>query len=226
MGMARSVMKAILASLPVVAGCLGMPSTGSAVELVVGGALVGENADPQASLAAWDVRSPEGSSSPPAFSMGFTPRAGAGFHLGSDRDEDAGLSFRLDLSGVDTSAMRLSPLSSGGAVNASPRGGLALGGAMSWSDWRVGGSVSRANLFDTDADLLGGSLGYGNVTARLAYGAGEAPKTGAERDMWLFSTDLEMRSWLTLQGDFAISTPESSAAEPATAGRLGVKLRF
>ena len=51
---------------------------------------------------------------------------------------------------------------------------LTVGGAMRWSDWSVGGGLGRAQVLGEDVDLMAATLGYGRVTAELAYGQSES----------------------------------------------------
>ncbi len=166
----------------------------------------------------------------PGFLIDFTPRGGGSVLL-----DDLGLSgldmprLRLNISGSSGEPSGLGLLSGGRDVAPAPgapssdAGTLALGGALEWSSFSIGGALSRTNLMGAETDMMGATVGYGALSARLSYG--EQPRSGApNRDFWMFSTDLLALPWLSLEGDLAVqSTPD---AEPSTMGRLGVRLRF
>jgi hypothetical protein len=168
----------------------------------------------------------------PGFMIDFTPRGGGSVLL-----DDLGLSgtdmprLRLSFSGSAAEPDHLGLLSGGrelgvqpGAPTSAAAGGtLALGGALEWSGFSLGGAVSRTSLMGTETDMMGATFGYGALSARLSFG--EQPRVDApNRDFWLFSTDLFALPWLSLEGDLAVqSTPD---ADPSTMGRLGVRLRF
>jgi hypothetical protein len=101
--------------------------------------------------------------------------------------------------------------------------GLALGGAFDINDWQLTGSYGRTNLMGEAADVFAAGIGYGPMSARLVYG--HVPRTtGPSGDVLMFSTDLAAWSWLTLEGDVAVS--DSLAEEPLTVGRVGLRLNF
>ena len=77
---------------------------------------------------------------------------------------------------------------------------------MRWSDWSVGGGLGRAQVLGESVDLMSATLGYGPVTAELAFGQSE-PMAGAEpQDVLMLSTDLAAWSWLTLESDLAVGS--------------------
>lgn len=167
--------------------------------------------------------------SEPDLRLGFTPRGGASFLLelgGTDESTRLGLDLGLapaasGLGRLDSLALlpQGRPLTLGGEQE----GGLSVGGALAWSDFTLGGSFSSGLVGRSELDLWSGRVGYGPLTARLAYGQAQA-LGGPERELWLFGTDLSARSWLTLEGDVAVTTQPDR--EPATSGRIGLRLNF
>jgi hypothetical protein len=172
----------------------------------------------------------------PTFALEFTPRGGGALWSRSDADDEPGLRFdltvhgspvnRLDSFGLGTSrdALRAN-------APAAPTA-LTVGGAMRWSDWSVGGGLGRAQVLGEDVDLMAASLGYGPLTAELAYGQSESVE-GAPRDVLMLSTDLAAWSWLTLESDLAVGSRTEAVdgqrdgnREPVAAGRFGLRLNF
>jgi hypothetical protein len=156
--------------------------------------------------------------------LDFTPRAsGSLFSQPATVDSDGATSLSLGLQSGYGDQLRLGSIGLTGR-STDPTEGLALGGALSINDWEVSGSVGRANLLGDDADVFAAGLGYGRVNARLVYG--QVPETTSRLggDVLMLSTDLAAWSWLTLQGDVAVS--ETLTNEPLTVGRIGVRLNF
>ena len=207
-----------------------------AVQLVPGGALQAQpraGATPEVGHLAADGFA-SSAAGEPAFSMAFTPRGGMSLLLGESQPGPSNLpALRLDLGGSLLGHHALEsgdPFARGGGLAAEragldtgSSGGLLIGGALQWERWSLGGGYTQTDLLGDPADLMGASIGYGALTARLAYGAApEGDRTGGS--LWLFSTDLAASSWLSLEGDLAVrSRPET---EPATVGRLGLRLNF
>jgi hypothetical protein len=109
---------------------------------------------------------------------------------------------------------------------------LTVGGAMRWSDWSLGGGLGRAQVLGENVDLMAATLGYGRVTAEIAYGQSEAT-AGAPQDVLMLSTDLAAWSWLTVESDLALGSRSGGIAsdrardrEPVAAGRFGLRLNF
>ena len=105
---------------------------------------------------------------------------------------------------------------------------LSLGGALSWSEWTVGGSVGRGGLVAGGADLVSAVVGYGPLTASLTYGQGDGSAAGGGSgagDVLMLSTDLTAWSWLTLESDVAVRADQADDEQEAV-GRFGVRLNF
>ena len=102
---------------------------------------------------------------------------------------------------------------------------------MRWSDWTVGGGLGRAQVLGENVDLMSATLGYGRITAGVAYGQ-STPAEGNPQDVLMFSTDLAAWSWLTLESDLALGShgnvdrERTRDREPVAAGRLGLRLNF
>ena len=158
------------------------------------------------------------------FTLDFTPRAsGSLFSQPSTLEGDGSASLSLGLQRGYGDQLRFGSI---GLIGPStdPTDGLAIGGALSINEWEVSGSVGRANLLGNDADVFAAGLGYGRVNARLVYGHVPETTNRLGGDVLMLSTDLAAWSWLTLQGDVAVS--ETLANEPLTVGRIGVRLNF
>lgn len=161
--------------------------------------------------------------------FGFTPRAGSTLLLGPTEEPGRGVGLELGLAPIGQELGRLGGLGLAvlptpvGAASAEAGGGLAIGGALAWSGWTIGGSWATGALPGSELDLWTGRVGYGPVAARLGYGQ-EAASGGTQRELWLFGTDLAAGSWLTLEGDLAVTT--QADREPTTAGRIGLRLNF
>jgi hypothetical protein len=156
--------------------------------------------------------------------LDFTPRAsGSLFSRPSAASDDDTMSFSLGLQGGYSEELRLDSIGVTGLSDDASEG-LALGGALSFNEWELSGSVGRANLLGSDADVFAAGLGYGRLNARLVYGHVPETTGNVGGDLLMLSTDLAAWSWLTLQGDVAVS--ETLADEPLTVGRIGVRLNF
>ena len=156
--------------------------------------------------------------------LDFTPRAsGSLFSQPSAVDGDGTTSLSLGLQGGYADQLRFGSIGLSDPSTDSTDG-LALGGALSINEWEVSGSIGRANLLGNDADVFAAGLGYGRVNARLVYGHVPETTTRLGGDVLMLSTDLAAWSWLTLQGDVAVT--ETLENEPLTVGRIGVRLNF
>lgn len=169
--------------------------------------------------------------------MDFTPRDGTGLwaRTGGAGDQSSDLRFDLSVDGArDASSTQLGFGASRDTLRAGRSGSaaLAVGGAMHWSDWTVGGGLGRAQVMGTDIDLMSASLGYGRVTAGIAIGQSDAPAIGQPRDVLMLSTDLTAWSWLTLESNLAVGSPAGAEGDrdrdrdAVAAGRLGLRLNF
>lgn len=184
----------------------------------------GSGADADTPTAPLAMRQQFSSSGGAGLTLDFTPRAtGTLFSqpVTSGGDVPASLSFGLQ--NAYGEGLRFDSIGLSGASSQS-FDGLALGGALNVDEWQVSGSVGRANLLGGDSDVFAAGLGYGRVNARLVYGHVPEPTTGLGGDVLMLSTDLAALSWLTLQGDVAVS--ETPGNEPLTVGRIGVRLDF
>lgn len=196
------------------------------MDLVAGG--YGADVERYAPAASLSMQQLDFSSSAAAgFTFDFTPRnSGSLFGPGAaGRDAAMSLSFGVEQDYADR--LRLDTVGlMGGTTPGSAQSfdGLAIGGAFSLNEWQVTGSMGRANLLGREADVFAAGVGYGPVNARLVYGTLPQTSTGAAADVLMLSTDLAAWSWLTLQGDVAVS--ETLASEPLTVGRIGLRLNF
>lgn len=206
----------------------------SAMELVPGG--YGVDVDTYAPTAplSLDIREFRASAGAAGLTLDFTPRAsGSLFGPSTALDDTNSMSVSLGIQEGYGQKLRLGSIGLGdqdrlprvGSFVSDDDGttGLALGGAFNLNDWQVTGSVGRASLLGESADLFAAGVGYGPVNARLVYG--HVPRTGgAAADVLMLSTDLAAWSWLTLEGDVAVS--DTLVDDPLTVGRIGVRLNF
>ena len=161
--------------------------------------------------------------------FGFTPRAGSNLLLEAGEQPGRGLGLEIGVAPAGAAWGRLDGLGLAtlprpfGAPADDSGGGLSIGGALAWSGWTVGGTYATGVVAGSQLDLWTGRVGYGPVTARLGYGQ-EITVGRADRELWLFGTDLAAGSWLTLEGDFALTTRPDR--EPDTVGRIGLRLNF
>jgi hypothetical protein len=161
--------------------------------------------------------------------FGFTPRAGSSLLLEAGEQPGRGLGLEIGVAPVGAALSRLDGLGLTtlpkpfGAPADDSGGGLSIGGALAWSGWTVGGTYVTGVVAGSQLDLWTGRVGYGPVTARLGYGQ-EASLGRVGRELWLFGTDLATGSWLTLEGDLAVTTRPDR--EPDTVGRIGLRLNF
>ncbi len=220
----------ILAAALMVSGA----SVASALELVPGG--YGAAAPAQQSDVVDESVDLSGGLASPSVALEFTPRGGAALWSRSDDPESPGLRFDLTVHGSPTERLERFDLgTSRDAYRASSTAmptALTVGGAMRWSDWSLGGGLGRAQVLGEDVDLMAASLGYGPLTAELAYGQSQ-PVQGQPRDVLMLSTDLAAWSWLTLESDLAVGSRVDTVdgqrdrnREPVAAGRLGLRLNF
>ena len=168
-----------------------------AVDLVTGGFM--SDADNAARLSGQDG----------TLSFGFTPRGGSG-----------GAPVRVDIAAQ--------PLErpSQPRVEAAASEDFVVGGALSWKDWTFGSSVLRLGSDDDwKASMVGAGVGYGKITARIAVGETQPP-AGDARSTMLLSTDLAAWSWLTVEGDLALTGGSERRPDGDAAGRLGLRLSF
>lgn len=207
----------------------------SAMDLVAGGygADVGSFV-PTAAPLAMEVRQFSSRSSAAGLTLDFTPRAsGSLFGPSTAGDEQRSMSISLGVQDSYGERLRLGAIGLGDSGRLSRVGsfageaddgtGLALGGAFNLHDWQLTGSVGRASLLGESADLFAAGIGYGPMNARLVYG--HVPRTtGTAGDLLMLSTDLAAWSWLTLEGDVAVS--DTLVEDPLTVGRIGVRLNF
>ena len=224
--MSRSLIASLLGA-GLLLGTLGT-SSALAIDMVSGG--YGADVESYAPNADLGMRS-----RPLASSLGgsgltleFTPRAsGFLFSRPTVRSDASDLSFSFDFQSAYDRKLRFDSigLSGSSAGSGSELGdGLALGGALRYDDWQLSGSLGRANLLGNSADVVAAGIGYGPLNARLVYGSVPETTGGTEGDLLMFSTDLAAWSWLTLQGDVAVS--DTLADEPLTIGRVGIRLNF
>lgn len=148
---------------------------------------------------------------PATMSFGFTPR-------GSSTDR-----LRFDLSAAPLE-VAVQPRT-GAAPSKAMSEDFVLGGALVWNDWTFNSSVLRLNDGGFHTEMVGAGIGYGAVTARLALAETETP-VGDTRSTMLLSTDLAAWSWLTLEGDLALTGGSDSQPQGDAAGRLGIRLSF
>jgi hypothetical protein len=162
----------------------------------------------------------------------FTPRGAVRGRAGDGTDAFELPTLHFDLSQGSVQSHRLDLLSiagprltTTGVATVTDSESMLVGGAVEWSDWRIGGSFFQASSGASDMQMLGASVGYGRISAGFAYGLSESTAESADRDFFMFSTNLAARPWLTLEGDIGYMPGE--VAEPqSTVGRLGVRLRF
>ncbi len=155
----------------------------------------------------------------------FTPRSAIAFLFGEQSalaDEPAEL--RLTLARDPEGSARLEALD--GSPGMAGEGALEIGGALRWADWSLGSAYSRTALFGGEADLFSATLGYGPVSARLAYGQADGRGVGGDLEVLMLSTDLAAASWLTLETDLAMGAPDDRSRETLAVGRFGIRLNF
>lgn len=180
-------------------------------------------AEERAGLAAEPMRPRSGE-----LRLGFTPRGGLGLYFGPGAEGSGAIELDLGIAPARAGLARLEALAlvpggDGLGRTGAPERGLVVGGALAWSGWTLSGSFASGAVGTRAFDLWSGAVGYGPVTARLGYGETNA-FGGRERALWLFGTELATGSWLTLEGDLAIT--DGPEGELATAGRIGLRLRF
>jgi hypothetical protein len=144
-------------------------------------------------------------------SFGFTPR-------GSSTER-----LRFDLSAAPLEVASQPRIADRTASAASEN--FVLGGAVVWNDWTFHSTVLRMGEGGFQTELVGAGIEYGVVAARLALAETETP-VGDTRSTMLLSTDLAAWSWLTLEGDLALTGGSENQPEGDAAGRLGIRLSF
>jgi hypothetical protein len=166
-------------------------------------------------------------------SLDFTPRHGTTL-WSSDGDGEGEPDRRFDLTVTGGQAMALDQLGLGTVsptLHPGSRGtgrtALTVGGAMRWAEWSVGGGFGRAQFLGADVDLLSASLGYGRLSAEVAFGQSVDYQT-TPRDVLMLSTDLAAWSWLTLESDIALGSASGADREDESVavGRFGLRLNF
>lgn len=224
-----SIILAVGSMLAVTVG-LGVNADARAAGLLAGGVLAGGSEERLAAAgrASSGLGVQDQGVSGPELRFGFTPRAGGSLLLDAPEEADRGsLGLQLGLA-VGTAGLGrldglgLAPRQPSPGTNAAGEG-LAIGGALAWAGWTLGGSYTFGALAGGSLDLWTGQVGYGPVTARLGYGQ-EVAVGRLERQLWLFGTDVATWSWLTLEGDVAVTAQPDR--EPTTVGRLGLRLNF
>ena len=204
--------------------CFAAPQAARALELVPGGYGAGLALEERGAAAA-----PAGDRGAAGVSLDFTPRRGPGGLAG---DGDApGVRFDLTVRGggdvLDQLGLGTAGPDAPGSIGKG-RSSLAVGGAVRWSAWSVGGGVGRADFLGADVDLLSASVGYGRLSAELSVGQ-SADDQRTRSDVMMLRTDLAARPWLTLESDLALgSSPDAERREDhsVAVGRLGLRLNF
>lgn len=162
--------------------------------------------------------------------LSFTPREPFGASAGAKERELELPTLRLSLAGGETDRARLGTLDLGtqstvrGAATSSSTS-FEIGGAFEWQSWSVGATYVEVPDLDGETRLLGATVGYGRIGARLAFGQTERAADPGDREFWLFSTNLAARSWLSLEGDVGYM-PGQETAPSSAVGRVGLRLRF
>ena len=162
-------------------------------------------------------------------SLGFTPRHTAS-GLTAELDS-GGPRFDLTVRGGNSVLDQLG-LTEGPSVlvptnRRDGRSGLTVGGAMHWSAWSIGGGIGRADFLGTDVDLLSAFVGYGPLSAEIAFGQ-STDRRSEPSDVLMLSTDLAAWSWLTLESDLAVGSrvDPDRHDESVAVGRFGLRLNF
>lgn len=204
---------------PVAAGvflvCLLAAAPAGAADLKLGGYVASSAADgAEAPLAASGLPAPDTG----GMTMTFTPR-GSGSFYGTAPAE--GLAFEMGLDNHWASTRRLDAM--GFDYDREDKDEMMVGGALLLDDVRLTGGIGRTKLFGAKADLVAAGFTYGPLSARVLLGEGEDTRV-AERDIMVLSTDLKPWSWLSLQGDVAVT--DQVGSERQAIGRLGVELHF
>lgn len=144
-------------------------------------------------------------------SFGFTPRGSSSERL------------RFDLSAAPLEAASqpraISSASGGDAQN------FVLGGALVWNDWTFNSTMLQLGDGRFQTEIVGAGVAYGGISASLALAESETP-IGETRSSMLLSTDLAAWSWLTVEGDLALTGATTDRPEGDAAGRLGIRLSF
>lgn len=202
-GIARPTM-----ALELVAGGYGALANGDGTEVVPPEAGFGLPSDAEATI-------------------GFTPRHAVHLWSRDVVDGSEPLTFEFEVGAQDDGGERLGLTRPDGPEwlrGGRSVGGLSIGGAMRWSDWTVGGGYGRMALMGSDVDLMSASLGWGRLSAEIAYGqaSDEQPEPV---DVLMLNTELEARSWLTIESNVAVGSVREQE-ESVAVGRFGVRLNF
>ena len=149
-------------------------------------------------------------------SIGFTPR-----HRSSTRGLADGrhVAVRLDIASDWSRLEYVGP-----AFERREQDNMMVGGALQVDELAILGAVGRASLFGETADLVTAGMAFGGLQARVSVGETDQEVQGAS-DVMMFSTDLRIAPWITIQGDVAV-TEQTHEEEPLAMGRVGVRLRF
>ncbi len=191
---------------------------GAAAELKLGGYAVEPPADAGAPASAPETVAPV----EPDMTLNFTPRmSGTLYNARPDGGSNEGLRLAMGLDEHWTSVERMGAL--GFDYDRTDKDEMMLGGALVLDRLAITTGLGRTKLFGTSADLVGAGFSYGPLSARVLLGEG-GPEASVERDIMMFSTDLNPYPWLSFQGDVALS--EDDDEESQAVGRLGVQLRF
>ena len=190
------MLRLVLAGL---VGLIGLAQPATAADLVPGGYVGGGS-----EVAGNGER-------PGTISFGFTPR-------GSSTER-----LRFDLSAAPLDAASQPRVLSSTADG--EEDGFVLGGALVWNDWTFNSTVLQLGEGRFQTEIMGAGVAYGGVSARLALAETETP-IGETRSSMLLSTDLAAWSWLTLEGDLALTGSTTTRPEGDAAGRLGIRLSF
>ncbi len=146
-------------------------------------------------------------------SFGFTPR-------GSFTDR-----LRFDLSAAPLKVASQPWVPSTLVFANAGDGGFVLGGALVWNEWTFNSTMLQLGEGRFQTEMVGAGVAYGQVAAGVALAETETP-IGDTRSTMLLSTDLAAWSWLTLEGDLALTGRSEHTPDGDAAGRLGIRLRF
>lgn len=216
-------------SLLLVAGAVAVAALPArALELVPGGYGAGATIVDTAALAPGERFEIDRSAGAAGMSIDFTPRHAASALVGGP--EQIGPQLEFTVRGGDMALDHLGLVEGESVLHPGSRkrrSSLTVGGAMRWSDWTIGGGIGRAEFMGTDVDLLSASLGYGRLSAEIAFGQ-SSDYQAQSRDVLMLSTDLAAWSWLTLESDLALGSRATleHEDESVAVGRFGLRLNF
>ena len=190
----------------------------AAAELKLGGYAAPPSAEPPAAPAVPETVPPV----EPEMTLSFTPRmSGTLYNARPDGAAGEGLRLAMGLDEHWTSVDRMGAL--GFDYDRANKDEMMLGGALVLDQLAITTGLGRTKLFGTSADLVGAGFSYGPLSARVLLGEG-SPEAHVERDIMMFSTDLNPYPWLSFQGDVAVTDDDDQEAQAV--GRLGVQMRF